>query len=106
MNRKRCVLVLTIAAALAIPGLAQAGRDQIEQLADGTGLSVRQVRMLLGARTAYAEYPYTFARVNAKFKEAVGPVRYEELMAGRSITIERKLQLIADAARLRDDHAL
>ena len=57
----------------------------VEQLARETGLSERQVRMVVGARTSYADYRYTFDRTQRRFREALGADRYRDLIAGRPI---------------------
>lgn len=49
-------------------------------LAEETGMSERKVRMLLGTPTAYAEYPYTYARYLRRFRAAVGEYRYDQMM--------------------------
>lgn len=70
--------IVLIAAVLAVTPLAHAD-ESIAGLARETGLTERNVRMLLGARTAYPEYRIVYNRVDREFKEAVGEVRYERL---------------------------
>lgn len=61
----------------------------VSDLAHETGLSERNVRMVVGASTPYAEYRTSFNRVQRQFKNALGQQRYDDLMAGRSIPLTR-----------------
>jgi len=70
--------IAVLAALLAATPLAHAD-ESVAQLAQETGLSERNVRMVVGGRTAYAEYRVIFNRVDRQFKEAVGEVRYEQI---------------------------
>jgi hypothetical protein len=72
-------LSLVLLALTATPALA-AGYLTPAELAQETGLTQRQVGMVLGPRTAYPEYlsAYSFAR--DKFIRAVGKQRYEDLV--------------------------
>ncbi|UXI68804.1 hypothetical protein [Tahibacter amnicola] len=72
-------LVMTLAF-FAVPAMADTVID-IEQLANESGLSKRQVSMVLGARSAYAEYPASYTLVKRKFEAAVGPHRFAQLVA-------------------------
>lgn len=78
-----------MAAVLAIAPLAAHADDTVAQLAQKTGLTERNVRMVLGARTPYAEYRIVYNRVQRQFKDAVGESNYDRLMRGESIVIER-----------------
>lgn len=69
------------AAVLAAAPVAQAG-DTVDQLARESGLSERHVRMLLGARTPYAEYRCCYERKLRQFKAALGEENYRRLAAG------------------------
>ncbi len=71
-----------LAALLAFTPLAQAG-DGVTQLSRESGLSEHSVRMLLGARTPYAEYRCCYSRKLRQFKEAVGEENYRRLVDGR-----------------------
>ena len=82
MNIKLAILALTLMAASA-PALA--GDNPCKQLARETGLSERKVNMILGTRTSFAEYPYTYERSVAKLRKAVGEGRYDRLMQGELI---------------------
>ena len=70
--------IALLAAVLAVTPLAHAD-ESVAGLARETGLTERNVRMLLGARTAYPEYRIVYNRVDREFKEAIGEVRYERL---------------------------
>ncbi|MGH8027585.1 MAG: hypothetical protein ACREO0_12740, partial [Pseudoxanthomonas sp.] len=95
-------LALTLLAAIATPAAAQdstvtlapipAATENVQQvtvrqLADETGLTPRSVRMVVGARSGYAEYRVTFNRAQRQFKNALGEERYNDLMAGRRIEL-------------------
>ncbi|MFT3667341.1 MAG: hypothetical protein QM795_01815 [Pseudoxanthomonas sp.] len=86
MNARTASLM---AAVLAIAPLAAQADDTVAQLARETGLTERNVRMVLGARTPYAEYRIVYDRVHRQFKDAVGEQNYDRLMRGESIVIER-----------------
>lgn len=84
--------IAVLAALLAATPLAHAD-ESIAQLAQETGLSERNVRMVVGGRTAYPEYRVIFNRVDRQFKEAIGEVRYER------ITGRKPLPAISDNSR-------
>ena len=99
---KTNTLMLTLLAAIALPATAQEVKDlapipisghaatqeiTVKELADYTGLSERNVAMVVGARTPYAEYRTSFDRVERQFKRALGEERYNDLMAGRKIEL-------------------
>lgn len=75
--------IAVLAALLATTPLVHAD-ESVAQLAQETGLSERNVRMVVGGRTAYAEYRVIFNRVDRQFKEAIGEVRYERI-TGRKL---------------------
>ena len=83
MKMKLAVLVIAMAPMLP----AYAGGSDIENLAAYTGISERKVMMILGTRTSYAEYPYTYQRYKARFVKALGRQNYEQLVAGRAVTL-------------------
>ena len=70
-----------LAAVLAVTPLAHAG-ESVAALARETGLTERNIRMLVVARTPYPEHRAIFTKVDRQLKEAVGEVRYE-LLTGR-----------------------
>ncbi|KQY55096.1 hypothetical protein ASD14_02765 [Lysobacter sp. Root494] len=59
---------------------AFAGDNPCNQLARETGLSERKINMVLGNRTSFAEYPYTYERSVATLRRAIGESRYDQLM--------------------------
>ena len=86
MKRKpeTCLLALAL-----MPGLAFASPPlQIRDLAAATGLSERQVQMVVGAHTAYAEYLTSYDWARRRVIKTLGEERYRELMAGREIVLD------------------
>lgn len=79
-----------IAAVLAIAPLAAYADDTVAQLSRETGLSERNLRMVLGARTPYVEYRTQFDRVTWDLKRAIGNENYRRLMKGEEIVLERR----------------
>lgn len=77
-----------VAALLAAPFSAQAS-DTLQRLSEHTGLSERKVQMILGNRSSFAEYPYTYQRSLEKFRAALGEENYQRLMDGQSVVLER-----------------
>ena len=73
-------LALLAAALMAVSAPAFAGDDPCTQLAQETGLSERKINMILGTRSSFAEYPYTYERSVAKLRRAIGEGRYDQLM--------------------------
>ena len=83
----KLTLGLLLAAASA-PVFAVGPSAQVRTLAAATGLSEREVQMVLGARTAFPEYRTSYDRVEQRFIKALGEQRYDDLMAGRDITLD------------------
>lgn len=79
-----------IALAMAASAPAWAAEDPIGDLSKVTGLTERKVQMVLGARTAFAEYVYTYDRAYDKFVRAVGKDNYERLINGESVALRDK----------------
>ncbi|MCA0297498.1 MAG: hypothetical protein LCH68_00620 [Proteobacteria bacterium] len=98
MNARTAPLLAAVLAAA--PFAAQAD-DSVAQLARETGLTERNVRMVLGARTPYAEYRVVYNRVERQFKRAVGEDNFDRLMRGESVVIERASTQEAVAAQVR-----
>ena len=100
LQRAMCV---GIAAALALPAastaMAQEGINTIDLLAQASGLTSRQVQMVLGNRSAYAEYPISYDFVDRKFRDAVGPDIYRNLKERGELSAQhvRNLMAIANA---------
>jgi len=84
------LLALAIAAFPATTLAREPNVVHIKTLAEISGLRNRQVSMLFApARTSYAEYRYTFDRVERKFIVAVGRERYQQLQAGLPVQFDR-----------------
>src|SRR5688500_7441624 len=73
-------LALLAASLAAMSAPAFAGDDPCSQLARETGLSERKINMILGNRTSFAEYRYTYERSVEKLRESIGEGRYDQLM--------------------------
>lgn len=84
MNTRTATLAIALMAA-ATPAFAGGDDDPLRILARETGLSERKVQMILGTRTAFAEYPYTYARSVERLRSAIGEARYDQLMGGQLI---------------------
>lgn len=89
MKTKIAGLVIAIAAMAP----AYAGSNDIQQLAEYTGLSERKVQMILGCHTCYAEYRYTYDRSLAQFKRALGEKNFEDLMAGQPVKLDNGVEV-------------
>ena len=84
-----CLLALALTTGPALAGSSL----QIRDLAAATGLSERQVQMVVGGRTAYAEYRTSYDRVEQRFVKALGEERYRDLMAGREIVLDNGVRV-------------
>lgn len=82
---KTKLALIVMAAAFAAP--AWAGDDPVGDLAEISNLSKRKVQMLIGNRTAFAEYRYTYDRSLEKLVAAIGTANYERLMDGERVVI-------------------
>ncbi len=72
-----------IAVALfAVGAPAIAGNGPISQISEQTGVSERHVRMVAGARSAYAEYRIVYDRVEQQLKTSLGEEGFARLLAG------------------------
>jgi hypothetical protein len=87
MNRMMTTCVLLLATA---PGLAMAAAPiaRISDVAAATGLSERQVKMVVGGHTAYSEYRTSYDWARRRFVQVLGAQRYNDLMAGREIVLD------------------
>lgn len=81
---------LLLALSAASPAFAEQ-YTSLKALSEQTGLSVRHVNMVLGNRSAFAEYPYTYDRALKRFQAAIGVDNYERLMAGKAIRLDNGL---------------
>jgi hypothetical protein len=80
----------TILIAALLVAAPAAGANSISDLSRATGLSERNVRMLVGARTPYAEYRCCYNAKLRQFKQALGEDNYHKLMNGETIVLEAK----------------
>lgn len=111
---------LAVLSALALPAAAQEDLRIVvnappvfvtpQQLAAETGLSERQVRMMVGAHSGSPEYRVNFLRTQKQFRQALGAKRYNDLVAGRPIPLYRQggdatpaRTLVADVAGGEED---
>ena len=92
---KARIIALIVASAFSATAVAQ--DNVIDALSQETGLSTRDVKMVLGARTGFAEYQASYDQTRKRFVRALGKPRYEDLMAGRRIEV---LQADARVAQL------
>ena len=88
----------TLIAAALLVAAPIAGATTVAELARETGLSERNVRMLVGARTPYGEYRSSYEIKLRQFKQALGEENYDRLMKGEAIVLQADR---ADAARPR-----
>lgn len=79
------IAVLAFAMVATFP--AYAGDKDIQDLAAYTGMSERKVKMILGTRTAYAEYPYTYERYKTRFVRTLGKDNYQRLISGEPVRL-------------------
>ena len=86
--------VAFVVAALVSTGAA-AQDDVIGALSRETGLSTRDVKMVLGARSGYAEYLASYDQTQKRFVRALGKERYRELLAGRRVALLAPGQAVA-----------
>ena len=85
MKTRTALIVLAMAAMT--PAHAA---DMVEMLAEETGLTERQVQMLVGNRTPFIEHRYNYGRSLAQFKRALGKERAEQLIAGETVVLQRR----------------
>jgi hypothetical protein len=86
---------IVFAMATAFSANALAGEDIIGALSQETGLSVRQVKMVVGPRSGHAAYLASYDQVQRRFVASVGHERYQELLVRQSAAPAH-----ADGARL------
>ncbi|MGH8076038.1 MAG: hypothetical protein ACREPE_01770 [Lysobacter sp.] len=84
--RTRTAAIIAIAMAAATPAFAG---ELVDALTHETGMTERQVLMIIGNRTPYVESRSNYSRSLAQFKRALGSERAEELIAGRTIVLQR-----------------
>lgn len=86
---------LVLALAAAFSANAVAGEDILGALADETGLTKRQVKMVVGPRSSHAAYLASYDQVQRQFVNIVGRARYEELLTKLEAKPEPEDQRIA-----------
>ena len=82
---KVCAVLLAVVPALAV---AAPPSTQIRDLSAATGLTERQVQMVVGAHTAYAEYLTSYDWARQRMIKVLGRQRYDDLVAGRAIQLD------------------
>jgi hypothetical protein len=100
LNRALCLGIAT-AFTLPIAGTAVAqqtlqtvhvraptGAHPVALLSGASGLSERQVQMVLGDRTSYAGYQASYDAADATFKKALGPEIYQHAKVEHELTVE------------------
>lgn len=85
MKSRHAIAVSVLIAAVLAPAFAQ--ENPISVLAKQSGLSERKVRMLVGNRTAFAEYRATYDRSKRQLIKSVGKANYERLLSGQPIEL-------------------
>ena len=81
--------LLLLALLVATPALAGASPpSHLADLAAQTGLSVRQVQMVVGAHTAYAAYLTQYDWARQRMIRTLGSDRYLDMMAGGEIRLD------------------
>ncbi|MEO8670640.1 MAG: hypothetical protein ABI411_04940 [Tahibacter sp.] len=71
----------------------------LDSLAAETGLSTREVAMVLGPHSAFTEYRASYDHVRRQFRNAIGRTRYDTLIAawnaqqqGRNLVVRAAAQ--------------
>src|SRR5688500_8126262 len=77
IDMKARIIALIVASAFSAAVSAQ--DNVIEALSQETGLSARDVKMVLGARSGFAEYQASYDQTKKRFVRALGKPRYEEI---------------------------
>ena len=76
-----------LALAAAFSANAVAGDDILGSLADESGLTKRQVKMVVGPRSSHAAYLASYDQVKRQFVRNIGEDRYNALLAGREAKV-------------------
>jgi hypothetical protein len=61
---------------------------EVSDVAGATGLTERQVQMVFGGHTAYAEYLTSYEWARHRVIRVLGAERYNDLMAGHEIVLD------------------
>jgi hypothetical protein len=76
---KSLALILAVVALAGVAGPAAASeRDQLQRVADEAGVTIDDVRMVLGARTAFAQYRTSYDRKAARVHAAMVKLALEQ----------------------------
>ena len=86
MKTKQLLLLALLAASPALAGASTS--SHLADLAAQTGLSERQVQMVVGAHTAYAAYLTQYDWARQRMIRTLGPDRYMDMMAGGEIRLD------------------
>ncbi|MGH8113097.1 MAG: hypothetical protein ACREPL_14445 [Rhodanobacteraceae bacterium] len=112
MKTFRRIMCCGIASALALPVAtvatahqplapiqvnATSSSDMIALASRASGLTERQVSMVLGNRSAFAGYQTGYDVLARRFRQAVGPAIYENLEQRHDLTAGQKQELSAAA---------
>lgn len=89
MKLETAFIVLAMAAAAPAYAAENSG-NIVKALANETGLTVRQVQMIVGNRTPFSEYRTSYSRSLAQFKRVLGKEFAEQLIAGETVVLERR----------------
>lgn len=81
---------------------APTGTHPIALLSAATGLTERQVQMVLGDRTSYAGYQASYDSADTTFKKALGPEIYQHAKVQHELTVEdvQKLGAMTSARKV------
>ena len=85
-------LLVVLVAALASGTAMAGGREDIQTLAEQSGLTERQVRMVLGTPTAFSEYRTSYVASKHKLMRAVGGLKNLEALAARYREEQERLE--------------
>lgn len=100
----RLIISIGIAAVLALPVAATAaepqGMNAVQLLSHATGLTERQVKLVVGNRYIgyFAPYRASYHFADKRFRKAVGPEMYEYIKRHGELTEEHVQALVAMAS--------
>lgn len=79
--------MIAAAVLLALSAPAFAGQKDIEELAEYTGLTERQVQMLIGPHSPYYEYKVGYNRAYRQFIARIGQENYQRLLDRQTVVL-------------------
>ena len=90
MKRPFSIVTLALLASLPLAALASPSDNaaDLDDLAELTGLSTRQVQMVVGNPTAYAEYLTQYDWARHRMQTVLGAQRLDDLIAGRAVRLD------------------